>query len=60
MDNKKLVIFTAPSGAGKTTIVRHLLKERRDISFSISACTREQTLRRSKWNGLLLFYSSRL
>jgi guanylate kinase len=40
MDNKKLIIFTAPSGAGKTTIVRHLLKKRKDISFSISACTR--------------------
>lgn len=40
MDNKKLIIFTAPSGAGKTTIVRHLLKTRKDISFSISACTR--------------------
>lgn len=40
MDNKKLIIFTAPSGAGKTTIVRHLLKNRKDVSFSISACTR--------------------
>lgn len=40
MDHKKLIIFTAPSGAGKTTIVRHLLKVRKDISFSISACTR--------------------
>ncbi len=40
MDKKKLLIFTAPSGAGKTTIVRHLLKVRKDISFSISACTR--------------------
>lgn len=37
----KLIIFSAPSGAGKTTIVRHLLSRHPDkISFSISASTR--------------------
>jgi len=37
----KLIIFSAPSGAGKTTIVRHLLaKYPERISFSISASTR--------------------
>jgi len=37
----KLIIFTAPSGAGKTTIVRHLLKTfPEDLAFSISATTR--------------------
>ena len=37
----KLIIFSAPSGAGKTTIVRHLLSRHSDkISFSISASTR--------------------
>ncbi|WP_448700922.1 guanylate kinase [Mucilaginibacter sp. AW1-3] len=36
----KLVIFSAPSGAGKTTIVRHLLSKRPDLEFSISATTR--------------------
>ncbi len=37
----KLIIFSAPSGAGKTTIVRHLLAKHADkISFSISASTR--------------------
>jgi len=37
----KLIIFSAPSGAGKTTIVRRLLSEHPDkISFSISASTR--------------------
>jgi guanylate kinase len=36
----KLVIFSAPSGAGKTTIVRHLLTKRPDLEFSISATTR--------------------
>lgn len=38
----KLLIFTAPSGAGKTTIVRHLLNTFPELSFSISATTRRQ------------------
>lgn len=38
----KLIIFSAPSGAGKTTIVRHLLIKHSDkFEFSISASTRE-------------------
>lgn len=38
----KLIIFSAPSGAGKTTIVKHLLKKYSDkLSFSISASTRK-------------------
>jgi guanylate kinase len=36
----KCVIFSAPSGAGKTTIVHHLLKQNLGLSFSISACSR--------------------
>ncbi|MEM9885394.1 MAG: guanylate kinase [Bacteroidota bacterium] len=36
----KLLIFTAPSGAGKTTIVRHLLQHFDQLAFSISATTR--------------------
>lgn len=41
MKQGKLIIFSAPSGAGKTTIVRHLLKKFPNLSFSISATTRE-------------------
>src|ERR1700742_958644 len=37
----KLVIFSAPSGAGKTTIVQHLLKKMPELEFSISATTRK-------------------
>ena len=36
----KVVIFSAPSGSGKTTIVRHLLVHSADLAFSISATTR--------------------
>jgi guanylate kinase len=37
----KLVIFSAPSGAGKTTIVQHLLTKFPELEFSVSATTRE-------------------
>ncbi|WP_370456884.1 guanylate kinase [Apibacter sp. B3546] len=36
----KLIIFSAPSGAGKTTIVQYLLSIFPEISFSISCTTR--------------------
>ena len=41
MENGKMVIFSAPSGSGKTTIVRHLLKVFSDrLGFSVSATSR--------------------
>ncbi len=40
MKQGKLIIFSAPSGAGKTTIVKHLLTKFPCLSFSISATTR--------------------
>ncbi len=36
----KLIIVTAPSGAGKTTLVRHLLGTYNKLAFSVSATTR--------------------
>ncbi len=36
----KLVIFSAPSGSGKTTIVRHLLQQDFQLEFSVSATSR--------------------
>jgi guanylate kinase len=37
----KAVIISAPSGAGKTTVVKHLLGiESLNLAFSVSACTR--------------------
>jgi len=39
----KLIVFSAPSGSGKTTIVRHLLKQKElNLEFSISATSREK------------------
>ena len=39
---EKVIIFSAPSGAGKTTIVRHLLGKYKQLMFSISATTRNK------------------
>lgn len=38
--NNKVVIFSAPSGAGKSTIVNHLLNRFPELEFSISATSR--------------------
>ena len=38
----KVVIFCAPSGSGKTTIVKHLLSADNRLAFSVSACTRNK------------------
>jgi guanylate kinase len=50
----KVVIFSAPSGAGKTTIVQHLLKVFPDLEFSISACSRE--IRRGETYGVDYYF----
>ena len=42
MSQGKLVILSAPSGTGKTTICKELLKRNRQWSFSISVTTREK------------------
>jgi guanylate kinase len=38
----KVVIITAPSGSGKTSLVKRMLESVPELSFSISACTREK------------------
>ena len=38
---EKMVIVTAPSGAGKTSITKHLIKKFPRLAFSISATTRK-------------------
>ena len=37
----KCIIFSAPSGAGKTTLVHKLLESSKQYAFSVSACSRE-------------------
>jgi len=39
---KKIVVITAPSGAGKSSIVRKLLAQRHNLAFSVSCTTREK------------------
>lgn len=46
----KAIIFSAPSGSGKTTIVKHLLETNPDLGFSISASTRDKR-GRTEQNG---------
>jgi guanylate kinase len=46
----KAIIFSAPSGSGKTTIVKHLVSKMPNLGFSISACTRDKR-GRSEENG---------
>lgn len=52
----KVVIFCAPSGSGKTTIVKHLLKTNPALMFSVSACTRAQ--REGEVNGRDYYFLS--
>lgn len=43
MNNGKLLVFSAPSGSGKTTIVKYLLEQKElHLDFSISATSREK------------------
>lgn len=50
MSSKKVVIFSAPSGAGKTTLVHYLLEQGLPLAFSISACSRAP--RANEQNGV--------
>ena len=52
--NHKIIIITAPSGAGKTSITHFLLNKYSKLSFSISAATRE--LRGNEKNGVDYYF----
>jgi guanylate kinase len=52
----KLIIFSAPSGAGKTTIVHHLLSVIPELQFSVSACSRP--IRGDEVNGEDYYFMS--
>ncbi|WP_298392450.1 guanylate kinase [Hydrotalea sp.] len=53
---KKLIIITAPSGAGKTSITRYLLSKYPQLAFSISATTRSP--RSNEQNGKDYYFIS--
>ena len=52
--NNKIIIITAPSGAGKTSITRFLLKEFPQLAFSVSAATRNN--RADEKNGVDYYF----
>jgi guanylate kinase len=54
--NCKLIIISAPSGAGKTTIVKHLLDSGLNLEFSVSATTR--SIRSNETNGRDYYFLS--
>ena len=57
MHQGKAIIFSAPSGSGKTTIVKHLLATNPNLGFSISACTRDKR-GRNEQNGKDYYFLS--
>ncbi|SNS03609.1 guanylate kinase [Belliella buryatensis] len=57
MSSGKAIIFSAPSGSGKTTIVRHLISKFPNLGFSISACTRDKR-GRAEQNGKDYYFLS--
>ena len=52
----KLIIFSAPSGAGKSTIVQHLLQQNLNLEFSVSATSRQS--RGLEKNGVDYYFLS--
>jgi len=52
----KLIIFSAPSGAGKTTLAKHVLANFKNVMFSVSACSRKP--RAGEKNGVEYYFMS--
>lgn len=54
MDKGKIIVISAPSGTGKTTILKSILKEIPELVFSVSATTRKK--RSNEVNGKDYFF----
>lgn len=57
MSNKKLIVVSAPSGTGKTTIVKKILANDKELVFSVSATTRNK--REGETEGKDYFFISK-
>ena len=57
MKSGKAIIFSAPSGSGKTSLVHYLLNNNKDLAFSISATTRPLREEKEK-NGVDYYFLS--
>ena len=55
-NNRKMIIVSAPSGAGKTTIVKYLLANIPNLTFSVSACSRPK--RPNEIDGVSYYFMS--
>lgn len=53
---KKIILITAPSGSGKTSIVNHLMKKFPQLAFSVSATTRQP--RKNEKEGVHYYFIS--
>jgi guanylate kinase len=56
LKHQKFIILSAPSGAGKTTIARHLLNSGLGLEFSITACSR--AMRTGEKDGVDYYFIS--
>jgi len=57
MKRGKLIIFAAPSGSGKTSIIKFLLEQNIPLKFSVSATTRPK--RKEETEGIDYFFLSK-
>jgi guanylate kinase len=57
LNSGKIIIFTAPSGAGKTTLARFVMESEKKLEFSISATTRP--MRKGEVEGKDYFFITR-
>ena len=57
MKSGKAIIFSAPSGSGKTSLVQHLIRNNNDLAFSVSATTRPLRQDKEK-NGVDYYFLS--
>jgi guanylate kinase len=58
MSRGKLIIFSAPSGTGKSTIIRWLMKEHPELNLAFSISCTSRAPRGEEQNGVDYFFIS--